>query len=114
MKCHSFAPSNPDQISPTEGNEVSLQKCLQAVYLPLETGKRCDFRNKPKKAVRHIAQNEACKDMFKLSLDLTLTNIEGETGNLGTGRHPRSRLTPVRVEETNQLPAIGFGRPSSL
>ena len=97
-----------------EGIKSPLEKCLPRVKEEAEEGTRWDLRNRPKKAVRHIAQKDAWRDSDRLRRPLRRRSNEVDIGNLGVGETPFSRRIPVRVEDKSQLEASGLGKPNSL
>ena len=91
-----------------------LVSCLLGLKLVALSGSKCDLRNMPKKATRHIAQNDASKLEVKSREACNRVNIEIVIGCFWLGGEPFARLMPVSRDCNGQLFNNGLGRPNSL
>ena len=76
--------------------------------------RRCDFLNIPKKATRHMAQNEAFTLLDKFRYSWMCNSMLTVMGSFCLIKFPLTRLIPVSREERCQFSFRGLGRQNSL
>ncbi len=87
--------------------------CFLLLKEAIDGGKRVDFRNKPKKAVTHAAQNTMSRGSEGIREARSTSNNLGVMGSFCFGEAPFSRLMPRRVVSKCQFSWSGFFNPAS-